>query len=254
MINIKNITQHYPPEVKSIIIKVINGFDEVFSNDSIKSFGFCEPHIITIIKEIAAHYPSLLVLYDGGYEQAENQKVIVYPDYYGSIESGITILNVVYSKKFFKIEHRDVLGTILNNGIDHSRFGDIIVDDEANCNIIIDSILLDTLPYLIIKIANQKIEFIPINEMHLEIEPLKQKTMRVKSLRIDAIVKILSRRSRAKARILIDSKLVKLNYVVVNNPNKIIETGDIISIRGMGRVTIGNIQMGTKSAFNIEYK
>ena len=166
----------------------------------------------------------------------------------------ILTITVFYSYKFVKLEHRQILGTILNNGIDYSKFGDIIVSPDGRIKVIVDEILFDTLPYLIERVANQKVSFVESKTVELEKIENIEKNVRVKSLRIDIFVKQIAKKSRTKANDILDGKNVKINYVTIENKTKNIAVGDIISIRGYGRFTITTITPTSKGRFHIIYK
>ena len=251
---IKNIIQHYPGELKTEIIKISNAFDDVSTRDTTRSLGFCEPNIISIIQELSTHYEEVEVKIDGGYDGAEKCKVLLFPKYFGDVDSGVKIFEIKYSYKFVKLEHRQILGTILNNGIDYSKFGDIIISPDGRIKIIVDEILFDTLPYLIERVANQKVSF--VESKNVEIEKIEniEKSVRVKSLRIDIFVKQMARKSRSKANDILDGKNVKINFVTMENKTKNIAVDDVISIRGYGRFIIVSITPTSKGSFHIIYK
>lgn len=252
--NIRNILQHYPQEQKDFIMRTMNAFEDVNSKDIIRNLGFCEPNMLDIINDLSAHFPNISVKQDGGYPHAEKKKVVIYPTYFGDVDAEVCVYEIKYSNKFAKLEHRQVLGTILNNGFDFTRFGDIIVDNNGIIQIIIDQILAETLPYIVDKIANQNVKFNEIPSVTIATMELQEKLLRAKSLRIDSIVKVITKSSRVKGQQLIQGKLVKLNYNNVLDITKTIQENDIISIRGYGRFTIGKITMTSKGNYNIIYR
>ena len=70
----------------------------------------------------------------------------------------------------------------------------------------------------------------------------------VASMRLDNFVSELTRLSRAKAEKLISSGSVSLNYIVSKDKSKLINKGDILTIRKYGKfivdVTLGNSKSG----------
>ena len=69
----------------------------------------------------------------GGYELAERQMVAFLPDaLYYDYEYPIQIIEVTPSSKRFAedLTHRDYLGALMNLGIERSKVGDIIVEDQ----------------------------------------------------------------------------------------------------------------------------
>src|SRR5699024_11588620 len=58
------------------------------------------------------------------------------------------------------------------------------------------------------------------------------------SYRIDSIVSLVLKEGRANSKERIEKEKVKVNHSIVDEPSFIIETGDIISVRGFGRFTV----------------
>ena len=125
---LRNILQHFPKSDHSELIRIINSFNEVEQSDIIKDIGFVTPNIVANIVQIAAHFPTVKLKIDGGYEQAIKKKIILYPNYYEDIESEIILFEIKYPRKFQKLEHKHILGTLLNNGIRENLIGDIVIE------------------------------------------------------------------------------------------------------------------------------
>ncbi|MGL5020857.1 MAG: YlmH/Sll1252 family protein [Mycoplasmatales bacterium] len=250
----KNILQHYAQEQKDFIMRCINALDDVNNKDIVRTLGFCEPNLVEIITDLKNHYPDVSLILEGGYSNAEKKKVVLFPKYFGCVDSDIIKYNIKYSNKFVKLEHPQILGTLLNSGFDYFKFGDIIVDDNGIANVVVDRILSETLPYVVTRIANQKIEFVEIDEISVESAKLIEKSVRAKSIRADVFVKVITKTSRMKAQQLINAKLVKINYTNLIDITKIIKENDIISIRGYGRFTIVKIAPTSKGNYNIIYR
>ena len=77
----------------------------------------------------------------------------------------------------------------------------------------------------------------------------------VSSLRLDNIVSEFINLSRSKAKILIQRRLVKVNYQIIDNPSKIIDENSLISIRKEGRFIFDKvIGKSKKDNYHIEYR
>ena len=69
----------------------------------------------------------------GGYEQAERQMVAFLPDaLYYEWQFPIAYLEIVpsYPKFAEKLGHRDILGSMMNLGVDRSKLGDIVICED----------------------------------------------------------------------------------------------------------------------------
>ena len=253
MLVIRDIIQHYNPSDHQEIIKLINGFNEVESKSIVKDLGFVNPNIINIVLEFSTHYPMIKLKIEGGYENANRKKIIIYPEFIEEINVNIIRYNINYVNKFQKLEHKHVLGTILNNGIKESMLGDIIINDVGVIQIVLDSSLDDTIHYLITKISNLTISFNHIEKIDIISKEKKIKVYRAKSLRCDCSLKAILKVSRTKTTKLIKSSKVKINYSIINDITKNISEKDIISVRGYGQFEIMEI-IKVNTGYNIFYK
>ena len=66
----------------------------------------------------------------GGYQGAERCRYAILPYEDELADLKITILKTTYSPQFGKLAHPDVLGAILNLGIEREKIGDLIVKDN----------------------------------------------------------------------------------------------------------------------------
>lgn len=248
---IKNIIQHYPESEKSFIIKVLNMIESVDLNYTTRSIGFCNPAQVNIFLELKAHFPEVNYLIDGGYNNAERRKIIIFPSFFEIEDSEIKMYQIKYNKKFQTLKHNQVLGALLNDGYNINQIGDIVISDDIY--LIVDKTIAESIIYSISSFSSIKVSFIEVDEIIGEKEVLPIKKKYVKSLRIDAVVKIITNESREKSKIYFAKKYVQYNYMVVEDMTINVEKNGIISIRGFGRITITNIIKSTKGYY-IEYR
>lgn len=253
MLIIKNILQHYNPNDHQDIIRLINGFNEVEDKMIIKDLGFLNPNLLEVIDEFRVHYPTIKVIFDGGYEDAIRKKVIIYPDFYEDIDSNIIIYNLEYVNKFDQLDHRHVLGTLLNNGINESMIGDIIVDNDGFIQIVMDRDLDETIHYLITKISNLTVKLVECDDVNLVRKQKPLSVYKSRSLRVDSVLKAVLRISRNQCTKLLKSSKVRINYSVVNDLTLLIKEKDVISVRGYGHFEIEEIRE-VNNGYNIFYR
>ena len=73
---------------------------------------------------------------EGGYDNSERNRVIISPYEDVNLDDfEISILKIEYPQKFIKINHRNVLGTIMSLGINRNTIGDIIITDTETSSI-----------------------------------------------------------------------------------------------------------------------
>src|SRR5699024_6150179 len=68
----------------------------------------------------------------GGYEGAEQQRILIYPPYYEPTAEDfeITLFEINYPTKFSELSHGQVMGSVLGTGISRGNLGDILTDGQ----------------------------------------------------------------------------------------------------------------------------
>ncbi|MCD8391145.1 MAG: YlmH/Sll1252 family protein [Firmicutes bacterium] len=173
----------------------------------------------------------------GGYENAERRILGAFPEWEDANKDEFPISVLKISSKFMsRLSHRDILGALMSQGVDRSKTGDILIDDE-NAYIFV---CRDIAPYFtnnITKIGNQGVKITVCNTADITLPEPKTERMSVvaASCRIDAVTAALCGISRSAAAKLISSALVKVNHREVTNPSRAVQANDLISVRGHGR-------------------
>ncbi|MCH4188595.1 MAG: YlmH/Sll1252 family protein [Megasphaera sp.] len=204
---------------------------------------FVSPGAVQIGETIQAHVPSLVLKSFGGYEGAERVKLaFVNADYEGLVEYGITACRASWDARYRLLGHRDVLGSLMGLGIDRTHFGDIIMTESSAV------ILADTSLYAYVQQNFTKIAMVPvtIDEIPLgDIAPRQEKVKEIKttvaSLRLDAIASSGFGMSRTKAAEAIKGERVQVNWQPAKGPSQDVAAGDVISLRGKGRMELVSI-------------
>lgn len=155
--------------------------------------------------------------------------------------------------KLFKIEnsssltHRDILGTIYSLGLNEDTFGDIIKYHDSFYFFIMAH--LDT--YFKSNLTNIKNLNVTLTEVPLSLKDefaltYYPKEYIVSSLRIDNIVSTITNESRKSVLAKFTNNEVNLNYNDNVKPTKVLEVGDIFSIRRYGKYKYNGIKKITK--------
>lgn len=181
---------------------------------------------------------------EGGYPQSEMNRM-AFSIYEENIEFPIVCLSDKFDSKYHRITHRDVLGAIMNLGIDRNVIGDIIVTE----NRIIIFVEEEMKEYLISNLTQIKRCSIVLHVYENDVEKTSNIQYReriVSSLRADAIVATICNLSRDKAKNLIRGGKVKVNQVVLEDYDYLCNNNSTISIRGYGRFILNDLQKKTK--------
>jgi|SRR5690554_2645779 len=191
----------------------------------------------------------------GGYDYSERKRCLLYPkDYELNHQFNICCFKINYNKKFLKLEHQNVLGTLMSLQFDRSLFGDIVFVQEE-CFVFIAREIKD-----VIKMDFNIINKVPISlEMYYDKLDVKPKyifkEIIVSSMRIDNIISKVFKFSRDKGKKYILASIVYQNFQLVVNPSSKCELEDIISLRRYGRFIISRMIRKTKTnKFVLEIK
>lgn len=204
---------------------------------------FVSPGAVQIGETICAHAGALVLKTFGGYAGAERVKLaFVREDYQGPVDFGITACRLSWDARYRLLGHRDVLGSLMSLGVDRSRFGDIIMA-EAGAILLADTQLVPYLKQNFTKIAmvTLTLEEMPLADIPPKQEKVKVIKTTVASLRLDAIASSGFGISRTKAAEAIKGERVQVNWQSTKSPSQEVKAGDVISLRGKGRMELSEI-------------
>ena len=158
------------------------------------------------------------------------------------MENPVSILKIEGNFKFQSVSHRDFLGALLGTGIKREKVGDILVTDKF-AQVVVAAELKDFIILNLDKVHEVPVEVVEISPDGLVIPHTQIKEIKatVPSMRLDAVASAGFGDSRSKISREIQSEKVKINYQPVNDPSARVEVGDIISIRGRGRIKVAEI-------------
>ncbi|OXT06347.1 RNA-binding protein [Thermoanaerobacterium thermosaccharolyticum] len=214
-----------------------------------------------ILLKLIKQFDDINCRFDGGFEKAERKMAHIYPKFKNvEYETHIVLINAIrISGDLSKLSHRDVLGSILGLGIKRDKVGDIIKRQE-NCDVIVHN---DIVCYILMNLNKIGKERVNVNSIELDevIEPeIKYDDINttVASIRLDSIVASGFKISRTKASELIKAGLAEVNWETKLEPSFEIKEGDIVSLRGHGRIKfeeiIGTTKKGRIYVHILKYK
>lgn len=184
----------------------------------------------------------------GGYDEAERKILGVFPEWAEceNDEFPISVLKIT-SGIGKTLTHRDYLGTLMSQGIDRNKTGDIIVDSDTAYIFVCEDIA-SYLKENIQKIGNKgvKTEIIPLNDIEIPDRETEEINTVCASLRLDAVVGAVCNISRSKAAELIRAGNVKVDHMECDNVSYTVKENELLSVRGFGRVRFISIQGETR--------
>jgi len=244
-----SIYQHYRPEEHEFVDRVLNWKTEVVERYSPKLTDFMDPREQEIVKTILGNDTEVRLSLWGGSSFSERKRAFLYPEYIDAQEEGFQLVcyDIIYPAKFAAIEHRDVLGALMNIGVKRGKYGDILIDGDQ-VQFICAKEIAGFIELNLTKIGRTGVKLAAIQENQLiEIKTeYKEKSGTVSSLRLDVVVAEVYNLSRAKASPLIQQGRVKLNHKITDQVSAEVMEGDELSVRGFGRSKLIAIEGTTK--------
>lgn len=185
----------------------------------------------------------------GGYGLAERQMAVFVPEnicYEYTYPFQALFVHPLSVKFAEKLSHRDYLGSIMNLGLERSKFGDIIVNEDSAIVFVCDEIagyVADSLTCVRhTSVACEKKEIADISYVP-EFSEIKGT---VPSVRLDTILSVAFPLSRSKLSAYIEAGKVFVNGKQITSNGYRLEPGNLISVRGMGRICYQGILSETK--------
>lgn len=189
----------------------------------------------------AAGYPRHL--FSGGFPDAERKVCAFLPDWQEEAdwEPPFTALHCTWQSGD-KLTHRDFLGSILGQGLDREKVGDILVGDGV-CDILV---FRELCPYLLQNLtgagrAKLRVEEIPLESIAPPEKQVKLVRDTVSSLRLDAVLSTGFSIARGKTADLITAGRVELNHRPCVKADRTVNEGDVMTCRGLGKCVLKEV-------------
>ena len=179
-----------------------------------------------------AGIPETAWLRQGGYQGAERNILLFLPDWMEpeTAEPPLRCLRAAF-RPDDRLNHRDILGSLMGMGIVREKVGDILVSPESADLIVLDKLTVTEIP-----------------AAHLHIPEVRCEEVRdtVSSLRLDAVCSTGFRMARGKAVDMISSGHVQVNWRPCTKADKLLTEGDTVSARGFGKFQLAAVGGVTK--------
>jgi len=214
-------------------------------------------------------FPDGGYIFWGGYDTAERKRLFTLPAYLFYMASDIKGLLsaafdddpipalVIRGSGYAKLSHRDYLGALLNCGIKRESLGDIVCASPDGTQSDSEAVVF-ALPAVAGMLCDDSGAPESVGRDKVKISRVtpgpgfgaSRQVRRVDGViaspRLDCAIGLLCGISREKAKTAVQSGIVQLNYEAVMSPDKEIDEGDIISVRGYGRFRIESFEGKTK--------
>ncbi|SDY75416.1 RNA-binding protein YlmH, contains S4-like domain [Evansella caseinilytica] len=245
-----SIYEHFRREEHPFVDQVLEWKRTVTEQYRPRLTDFLDPRQRTIVRSLIGKQEDVNCDFNGGAEQAERKRCLLFPAYFVPERSDFetAVFEMQYPSKFVKLEHRNILGALMNIGLKREKFGDIL-SDGSRFQVIVAEEVADFVQWNLTSVGKANVSLHHVSDekdvLHVESDTLLQQVT-VSSLRLDAIVAEAHHLSRSKAKPLIESGLVKVNWKVISDPGFQLQESDVISVRGKGRCELKSNEGNTK--------
>ncbi|MEE6657564.1 YlmH/Sll1252 family protein [Pediococcus acidilactici] len=243
------IGQHFRPEEQPLIEEFSALVQEAKDQNRSILTNFLNPRQQHILRALVNRDEELKLAFAGGFANAENQRGLIYPGYFIPEEADflVKVLEIDYPVKFAELEHRQILGTLANSGIQRDTFGDIVHQHDrwqVATNGELEKFFLNE----ITRIGRIKVRLKPVDQANIlsPINDWERVQVTLASLRLDSVVATAFSISRHRAKELIEHRQVQLNWMVDEKADTIIARNDVISVRKYGRIKLVEVLGKTK--------
>lgn len=174
----------------------------------------------------------------GGYEFSERQMVAFIPDALCYEKNyPISMLRIEPAQKKFaeQLTHRDYLGALMNLGIERSKMGDIVLEEQAAIVFVHRSLK----QFILDELCKIRHTTVIVSEIEAQSFKYRANTKEIKgtvsSLRLDSLLSLAFSSSRSKLVAYIENGKVFVNGKLITSNGYQIKENDIVSVRGLGR-------------------
>ena len=187
----------------------------------------------------------------GGYEGAERQMIVYLPEYLDrdslyEEDSPLVCLRATFYDGDTP-SHRDFLGALMGEGIARETVGDICVG-KGQCDFFVTA---EIAPYILQNFTGAgrtkvHLEAIPLSEVSVPEPETKEIKDTVASVRLDSIISSGFRIGRSAAAQYVNAGKAAIDGLPCEKPDKAVEEGAKISVRGLGKIKLRSVGGQTK--------
>lgn len=243
-------------ENRDEVARVIDLAERSLKTWEVECTDFLSPPVLVEVREQFGRLTEVQTLPWGGYPQAERQRLaIARAELPLSIEQvAVAAVEIAGNFLFDTATHRDYLGAILGSGVVRGKIGDIIVLGERGAQALVVPELVEFLMVSLTQVRSVPVKVRPIPTEELRVRPPKTKEITTveASLRLDAIASAGFGMSRSKMVDAISVGNVRVNWKEVKQPSHTVQTGDLISVQGKGRLEVGEVAVTKKERYRVQ--
>jgi photosystem II S4 domain protein len=245
-------------EHRDCLVHVLDQAEQAIKTWDVVTTDFVSPPELAEVQQVLKNLTEVQLSSWGGYPQAERQRVALFrselqPE---NPETSVPLaaLEIAGNFLFDPATHRDFLGAILGTGIVRDKVGDILVLGERGAQAIVAPDIVEFLSFSLTQVRSVPVKatLIEFDQLHIR-EPKKKELTTVEaSMRLDAIASAGFGMSRSKMVDLINANDVRVNWKEIAQSSHLVKSGDLIAIRGKGRVEVGEVAVTKKDRYRVQ--
>lgn len=244
------IYEHFTPDERDFVDKATEWVERAGERHDTRLTDFLDPRQMFILQTLVNRRTDVQVRFDGGYVSAERKRALIAPDYryLDDEDMNMQVLSISSDdSKIAELEHGDYMGSLLGLGMKRGKIGDIQVLEDG-CHAVVAS---ETSAFLSLQMnqvhrVHVFTELLPLDQLRWSETKLDILDITVASLRLDGICADVYRMSRSKALLPIKAGRCRVNWKVEEDPSKLLNVGDVVSVRGFGRFKVLELDGMTK--------
>ncbi|MDR3241386.1 MAG: RNA-binding protein [Lactobacillaceae bacterium] len=241
---VDNVKQHFRPAEASFIDLSEGYIRQVFDEYRPVLTNFLNPRQRYILETLVNQHDEIKMLANGGFKDAESQRVLLFPEYYEPElkDFEIAAIEINYPTKFTDLHHSTVLGTLMHAGIERDSVGDIVTNGNGNgiWQFVLTEPMARFVQTTLDHIGKVKVRFesIELTTLIEHLEEWEEIETTVAALRLDIIVANGYNISRTHAKEIIERGSVRVNWIDIPRPDYLLAVNDLISVRKYGRIKL----------------
>jgi photosystem II S4 domain protein len=243
-------------ENRDSLARILDLAEQALKTWEITLTDFLSPPELAEAEKVFNRLTEVQMIAWGGYPQAERQRLgIARSELPLDVSQvNVAVLEISGNFLFDPATHRDFLGAMLGTGIVREKTGDVIVLGERGAQTIVTPELANFLELNLTQVRSVPVKTKPIDPSELKVkEPKKKELTTVEaSMRLDAIASAGFGMSRSKMVSLIDGGDVRVNWKEITQASHQVKSGDLIAIRGKGRLEVKDIAVTKKQRYRVE--
>ena len=245
--NIEKIAQ--TAEDKVLLAKLWDKINMGLRKSILSNTGFLSPRELEMARYLFGELDGLHTF--GGYPDAERKMLVYLPEYLEEnalldADSPVVCLRATFYLGD-TLSHRDFLGALMGAGIAWETVGDICVG-SGSCDFFVTA---EIAPYILQNFTGAgrtkvQIAQIPLSDVSVPEPEKKEIRDTLASLRLDSVISAGFRIGRSAAAQYVASGRAAINGLPCEKPDKQVEEGAKISVRGLGKILLRSVNGQTK--------